>query len=269
MREKIREATVGDAVLRLFKENCVYKGAVIVGKAVKVVEGSDPDDVWRRMHDEATKSSPKYFGFDGARNRFLHFFPNAFRSSGYAERERDYKVAAKSKLDSTAPVEESAAKSGFGEAILAVYRATNLLSPFEKTRMQDVLRGPNADPFIQAAARFTLGEGKPALLDMERALKPHDNAKWTVVTYLPFLWQPDDHMYLKPEVTKEFASRVGHRLASDYEARLNIDVYDSLLDLVAKTASELADLKPQDRVDVQSFIWVVGNYKMDSEMPVP
>jgi len=76
-------------------------------------------------------------------------------------------------------------------------------------------------------------------------------------------------MYLKPEVTKEFASRVGHRLASDYEARLNIDVYDSLLDLVAKTASELADLKPQDRVDVQSFIWVVGNYKMDSEMPVP
>jgi len=269
MREKIREANVGDVLLRLFKENGVYKGAVILGTAVKVVEGSDADDVWRRMHDEVGKSNPKYVGFDGARNRFLHFFPNGFQSAGYAERERDYKVAAKSKLDSTAPVEEAATGSGFGEAILAIYRATNLLSPFEKTRMQDVLRGPNADPFIQAAARFTLGEGKPALLDMERALKPHDNAKWTVVTYLPFLWQPDDHMYLKPEVTKDFAERVGHRLASDYEARLNIDVYDSLLDLTAKTASELADLKPQDRIDVQSFIWVVGNYKMDSEMPVP
>jgi hypothetical protein len=69
------------------------------------------------------------------------------------------------------------------------------------------------------------------------------------------------HMYLKPEVTKDFASRVGHRLASDYEARLNIDVYDSLLDLVAKTASELNDLNPQDGIDVQSFIWVVGSYK--------
>jgi hypothetical protein len=236
---------------------------------VKVVEGDDAGDVWRRMHDEAAKSNPKYFGFDGARNRFLHFFPNAFQSSGYAERERDYKVAAKSKLDSSAPVQEAVTGSGFGEAILAVYRATNLLSPFEKTRMQEVLRGPNADPFIQAAARFTLGEGKPALLDMERALKPHDNAKWTVVTYLPFFWRPDQHMYLKPEVTKDFASRVGHRLASGYEARLNTDVYDSLLDLAAKTASELTDLKPQDRIDVQSFIWVVGNYKMDSEMPVP
>jgi hypothetical protein len=269
MREKIREAAVGDVLLRLLKENGAYKGAVILDKAVRIVEGTDADDVWRRMHDEAARSSPKYFGFEGARNRFLHFFPNAFRSKGYAEQERDYKISAKSKLDSTASVEEAATSSGLGEAILAVYRATNLLSPFEKTRMQDVLRGPNADAFIQAAARFTLGEGKSALLDMERALKPHENAKWTVVTYLPFLWQPDDHMYLKPEVTKEFASRVGHRLASDYEARLNIDVYDSLLDLVAKTASELADLRPQDRIDVQSFIWVVGNYKMDSEMPVP
>jgi hypothetical protein len=69
------------------------------------------------------------------------------------------------------------------------------------------------------ASRYILGEGKSALLDMER----------------------------------DFASRVGHRLASDYEARLNISVYDSLLDLVAKTASELNDLKPQDGIDVQSF----------------
>jgi hypothetical protein len=219
------------------------------------------------MHDEVAKSNPKYFGFDGARNLFLHFFPDAFQSADYAERERDYKVVAKSKLDSTAPIEEAATGSGFGEAILAVYRATNLLSPFEKTRMQGVLRGPDADQFIQAAARFTLGEGKPALLDMERALKPHDNAKWTIVTYLPFFWRPDEHMYLKPSATKDFASRVGHRLASVYETRLNIDVYASLLDLVAKTEVELTDLKPQDRIDIQSFIWVVGKYKMDSEKP--
>ena len=61
--------------------------------------------------------------------------------------------------------------SGLGEAILAVFRATNLVSPFEKVRLQDVLRGPAADAFIRAAVRFALGEGKSALLDMERALK--------------------------------------------------------------------------------------------------
>jgi len=39
-------------------------------------------------------------------------------------------------------------------------------------------------------------------------LKPKDAAKWTVVTYLPFLWRPDTHMLLKPMVTTDFAERV-------------------------------------------------------------
>ena len=107
-------------------------------------------------------------------------------------------------------------------------------------RLERVLRGPAADPFIQAAARFALGEGKPALFDMERPLRPHDSAKWTVVTYLPFLWRPESHMFLKPEVTKDFAARVGHRLASDYQPRLDIAVYESLLELATRTSVELA-----------------------------
>jgi len=151
--------------------------------------------------------------------------------------------------------------------VLATFRSTNLLSPFEKTRLQDVLRGPAADPFIRAAARFTLGGGAVALADMEAALKPHDANKWTVVTYLPYLWRPDAHMFLKPEVTKDFAARVGHPFASHYEARLRMSVYESLLDLVGKTEAELAALKPRDRIDVQSFIWVVGAYKEGVEDP--
>jgi len=79
---------------------------------------------------------------------------------------------------------------------------------------------------------------------MERALRPYDAARWTVVTYLPFLWRPEAHMFLKPEVTKDFATRVGHRFASDYEPRLRLDVYQSLLDLVSETEQELADLEP-------------------------
>lgn len=70
------------------------------------------------------------------------------------------------------PVENAVVGSGFGEAVLAVFRATNLLSPFEKTRLQDVLRGSAADPFIRAAARFTMDETKDALLEMAEALKP-------------------------------------------------------------------------------------------------
>src|ERR1044071_3120414 len=118
MREKLREAMVGGAILRLFKESGAYKGAVIVGKSVKVLEGSDADDVWRRLHDEAGKANPKYFGFDGARNRFLHFFPNGLRAHACPAQDLNYKVAANTNLDDTVPVEQAKSGSGFGEAIL-------------------------------------------------------------------------------------------------------------------------------------------------------
>ena len=68
---------------------------------------------------------------------------------------------------------------------------------------------------------------------------------------------------------QDFAARVGHRFASDYEPRLKLDVYQSLLDLVSETEHELVDLEPRDRVDVQSFIWVVGDYKEGTEPPRP
>lgn len=260
--ETIRTAKLGKKELRLVRMNGRFFG---LADGVRCAEGDNADDVWRQLHDDAGKSDPKYFGFDGARSRFLKFFPNGFHSDGYASQERDYKLAAKAKLDQTAPLEKAVDGEGFGEAVLAVFRATNMLSPFEKTRLQDVLRGPRANDFVQAAARFTVDVSKSNLLAMEQALKPHDNAKWTVATYLPYLWQPDTHMFLKPEATKDFATRVGHRFASDYEPRLDLAVYESLLDLVRRSALQLADLKPRDRIDIQSFIWVVGDYQEGRE----
>lgn len=259
---------VGSATIRMLPVKGVYKGIVIVGGQIIAEEAGDsPDDVWRRLHDHAARANPQYFGFDGARTRFLKFFPNGFQSEGFVAEERNYKLAAKAKLDENVPLEVALAGSGLGEAVLAVFSATNLLSPFEKTRLQDVLRGPAADDFIRAAASFASGGGRSALLDLQRSLQPHDSAKWTVVTYLPFLWRPEEHMFLKPEVTKDFAARVGHQFANDYRPKLDYAVYEALLDLASRTARELEDLKPRDRIDVQSFIWVVGAYKEETETP--
>ena len=100
---------------------------------------------------------------------------------------------------------------------------------------------------------------------MSALLKPYDSAKWTVVTYLPFLWRPDIHMFLKPEVTKDFSTRVGHPFASEYQPALSMEVYVSLLDMVAEAELELADMNPRDRIDIQSFVWVVGDYQEGRE----
>ena len=259
--ETIRYGTLGERKLRLVKKGIRFYG-LANGKIC--TEGSDADDVWRRLHDDAGKSDPRYFGYDGARARFLKFFPNGFHSDGFASQERTYKLVYKEKLDRTAPLEQALVGQGLGEAVLAVYRS-NLLSPFEVMRVRDLLRGPNADSFIQAAARFAMNATNSTLIDLVRILKPHDCAKWTIATYLPFLWYPESHMFLKPAATKDFAVRVGHPFASLYQSRLDYDVYVSLLDLADQTASELTDLAPRDRIDIQSFVWVVGDYRADRE----
>ncbi|MCY4427843.1 MAG: hypothetical protein OXC05_12555 [Halieaceae bacterium] len=261
----IRQGKLRERKLRLVRRGIRFYG---LANGVICTEGLDADDVWRRLHDDAGKSDPRYFGYDGARARFQKFFPNGFHSEGFASQERTFKLELKKKLDSTAPLEQALEVGGLGESVLAVYRS-NLLSPYEVIPMQNLLRGPNADSFIQAAARFATNATSSTLLELDRVLKPHDCAKWTIATYLPFLWQPESHMFLKPEATKDFAVRVGHSFASVYESRLDFDVYASLLNLADKTASELIDLAPRDQIDIQSFIWIVGYYREDREAVYP
>lgn len=264
----IREGTAGKSKLRLVATGKNYVGIINEnGKTVYRAEGNDPAMVWADLQSQLTRSGPNWFGWDGARERFLHWFSGGFQSPDYLSHEREYKLEAKRRLEATTPVEEAATGSGHGEAVLAAYRRTNLLYPVEKTRLQALLRGSDADAFVRAAARFALGEGKSALASMERLLRPHENAKWTVVTYLPFLWRPEEHIFLKPEVTKDFATRVQHELEYRYDSALDMTVYESLLDLAGQIRTNFADLQPRDLIDVQSVIWVVGDYQDEREVP--
>ncbi len=264
----IDEMTFGKTTLRLLDLGKKFAGIVLMdGKIISRVDGDDQDEVWRSLKVQASKSSPNYIGFDGAKNRFRTFFPDGFVSDYYFGKERKYKLEAKALLDDEAPIDAVIDGTGFGKTIKAVFSKTNLLSPYEIMRLNDVLQSENGDQFIRAAAKMAAGDVKLGLAEMEKALKPHDAAKWTVVTYLPFLWQPVDHMFLKPEATKDFSERVGHSFYNEYETKLEIDVYDSLRDLASTTENNLAELSPQDRIDIQSFIWVVGHYDEAKDLP--
>ena len=137
----VRQDRLGKLKLSLVQMGDRFYGLV---DRRKCVEGPDADDVWRRLRKDAGKADPKYFGYDGARNRFLKFFPNGFHSDGFSSRERDYKLEAKEKLDATASLAEAVNGRGFGEAVLSVFRATNMLSPFEKTWVANMVRGGKA-----------------------------------------------------------------------------------------------------------------------------
>ena len=263
---KSEEKKVGKALVRVQPQKSGFAGIVI--HEVKITarrQSDDVDELWRLLSDDAARLDPSYFGFDGARVRFRRMMPDGFADKAYLEWERSYKLRAKDKLEAALPLEAARDWSGDGEGALAAFRATNLLSPFESTRMQAALRSPAAALFIRGAAIFADGEPERGLREMEHALKPFDVAKWTAVTYLPFLWRPESHMFLKPEVTRDFAARVGHAFADAHSPELKASVYRSLIDLVERTERETADLSPVDRIDIQSFIWIVGKYTAEDE----
>lgn len=75
-------------------------------------------------------------------------------------------------------------------------------------------------------------------------------------------------MFLKPAVSVDFAERVGHPFAHEYVPRISSHIYDSLLSLTANTENELKDFNPADRIDIQSFIWIIGG-SYDDELARP
>lgn len=230
----IRKGKLGKHELRLVRKDQHFYGLV---DGQKCVDGSDADDVWRRLHDDAGKNDPKYFGYPGARSRFLKIFHDGFYSDRFLSKERDQKIKAKKKLDTTVPLNKALTGGGFGEAILSVFQATEMLFPVEKAKIADMLREQDADAFVQAAAKFTSEPTESTLFKLGQVLRPYECNYWTIVTYLPFLWNPETHMYLKPGVTQDFAERVGHPFKSLYDSQLEFDVYKSLLDLANKTSN--------------------------------
>ncbi len=241
-------------------DGIVYrKGRGSVAK-VRGAPDETESEVRARLKQEALRRHPDWVGYDGARAFFRKQFENGFYDDRYLDGERMYKWAAKQKLEEWVPLDTALASNGFAGAVLRVFQRTNLLSPFELMRIKDVLSSDQGDSFVRGAAAFSAGDMEAGLRRMRRVLKPHDAAKWTIVTYLPFLWKPDVHMFLKPEITKLFADRVGHEFALSYRAELDIEVYRSLLDLAARTTEAIEGMRPRDHIDVQSFVWVVGAY---------
>lgn len=262
----VTDEKIGDVRIQIVARGSVYQGRVSSKeRRGDVLEGSDHQQLLVQLRNEAGKLHPNYFGMEGAVSRFLHFFPSGFNDRAFDLNERDYKIKAREKLIAALPLDR-AVKASADEAV-AVRPAfnTNVLSRFELARVHALLGSEQGPAFVRAAARFAHGEIAAGLGAMVAAIAPHGRHSWPMMTYLPNLWLPNEHMFLKPNATLDFAQRIGHRFQFDYSAEASATVYESLLDLVATTEAALSTLKPQSRIDVQSFIWIVGDYK-DSDL---
>ena len=75
---------MGGITIRLVQQDNNQFAGVVIGQDRKMVKiyaepGETSDDVWERLRSEALKSHPSWVGYEGARNRFIGFFPRVSR----------------------------------------------------------------------------------------------------------------------------------------------------------------------------------------------
>src|SRR3989338_1008415 len=100
-------------------------------------------------------------------------------------------------------------------------------------RAREVLKSGDGPEFVRGVGAVAQGDVAAGLSAMERAFLPPGQPSWPAATYLPFLWRPGAQMFLKPQVTRDFADRVGHEFGRAYSPRFDASVYNSLLSLAS------------------------------------
>jgi hypothetical protein len=211
------------------------------------------------------------------RRKFLRFFPGGFRDPTYLDWERDYKWETHERWDevlSRAEFGRLLRAREFAEIAARAIRVEqrsrhSMIFSFEKMALRDAVRSPSgAKAFAEGLYEFLHGSGQ-----LERrfdnwvevvAALPRKQTRvltWPLATVFGFIAQPDQHIFLKPMVTRVAALQYGYALT--YRSRPNWDTYASLLEFARVLRRDLRDLKPRDMIDLQSFMWVQGSAEYD------
>ena len=206
-----------------------------------------------------------------ARRKFLRVFPAGFRDAKYLAWERDYKWEAHREWQEQLGQSEFRAllrRREFREIAaraIKIESGRSLLFSFEKMALRDAMKMPGgAETFARGLFALLHGAG-PLEMRFSQwceavARLPRRQTRvltWPLVTVFGFIAQPDVHIFLKPNTTKEAARRLGYEFS--YETRPNWETYAGYLRFADAVRFAIRDLNPRDYIDVQSFLWVQGS----------
>ena len=201
----------------------------------------------------------------------MGFFPGGFRDSTYIDWERGYKWEAHQQWEKNLSSKLFKGLLGrrkfsdIASLALRIESRTNLLFSFEKMALRDAVKSAaGARSFAIALYDFLHGAASPetrferwinAVSDLPR--KQTRVLTWPIVTVFGFIAQPNKHIFLKPMVTRTAAAE--YEFPFQYASRPSWSTYQSFLNFAEKVDRDLRDLRPQDLIDIQSFIWVQGS----------
>jgi|SRR5579859_6223867 len=205
-----------------------------------------------------------YISLPQAISRFLERYPEGFYGQKYLSEERDYKVKAHKlcqELLGEEKIESARQAKKYDEICkraLRVVNATNLIFPNEKMALKDGLVGDYAKKLF-AESLYDLLFGSADLESrfnkFRNALEEIGAAKWTTMTYFLFLTFPETYIFLKPSITQNAADLSAFEI--NYRPDVNWFTYKHVLEFANYLRNALAELKPRDMIDVQSFMWCI------------
>jgi hypothetical protein len=231
-----------------------------------------------RSHDQVDQSRRKSVrasrlgrGPARCRAKFLRFFPGGFRDETYLDWERGYKEQAHERWQEQLGRAEFRALLNAGEFREIAARAvkiesrTNLIFSFEKMALRDAVKPlTGARAFANGLYDLLHGAGAPEKkfgrwCDTVGALPRRQTRvlTWPLVTVFGFIAQPQTHIFLKPTVTRIAAREYGFDF--HYVSRPSWPTYANLLEFARVVRRDIADMRPRDMIDIQSFLWVQGS----------
>jgi hypothetical protein len=207
------------------------------------------------------------------RQKFLRFFPKGFIDKTYVAWEREYKWDNHLRWQEALHQGEFRRllrKKEFSEIAARAVRVEQasrhcMLFSFEKMALRDAVRSDDGAR-IFATGLYDFLHGSDVVesrfqrwIEAVAALPRRQTRvlTWPLLTAFGFIAQPNEHIFLKPKVTRAAALEYGYDLK--YASTPSWDNYLSLLDFAEVIRRDLNDLHPADMIDIQSFIWVQGS----------
>jgi hypothetical protein len=220
---------------------------------------------------QSSPSVPNGSGIDRAKRKFLRKFPGGFRDETYLAWERDYKWDAHLEWETHLSASGFKAKlrAGAYQEIAAravkIESGRSLLFSFEKMALRDAVREEaGAKIFSEGLFKFLHGDGplEQRFLSWVAAVDrlPRKQTRvltWPLITVFGFIAQPQQHIFLKPNTTREAARKIG--MTFDYVSRPNWQTYANYLALAVRVRKAIREMRPRDMIDIQSFLWVQGS----------
>ena len=208
-----------------------------------------------------------------ARRTFLRIFPGGFSDERYLAWERDYKLDAhqrwREEIGGRAAFRAALDQGLHREVAAAATRIESgraLLFSFEKMALRDavVRSDEGAQRFAEGLYDWLHGPGgEEARFDRWTTVvstlprRQTRVATWPVVTVFGAIARPKVHLFVKPLTIKRAAEAYAFDLP--YRSTPGWATYAGVLELARTVRADLADLRPRDQIDIQSFLWVLGS----------